>query len=251
MEDQKSEIVRKPQSEEGQTTSGNRTITPLIPFDLKKWKEFEQVATKIKESEAFPPTIDNIPKIMMAMQKGFEMGMGPMESLDAFYYVNGRLTIFGEAGAKMIKRHGYHIQVPERTDERCTIRLISPDEKYYHEQSFTIQEARKARLVPKPGSKNDGISNWSRYPRDMLFWKALARARKAFCPEVLSGTPFKEDLEDDLKLQTQWEKEQKQIDKELEEKRAAKNVLNPVIIKKISPSTPKKDAIPIQKQIQK
>jgi hypothetical protein len=52
---------------------------------------------------------------------------------------------------------------------------------------FTMQDARKAGLI-KPGS------GWEKFPRAMLFSKAMSQGARAVCPEVIGGVYTFEDF---------------------------------------------------------
>lgn len=153
------------------------------------WAQINEMAAKLSASGALPPSIKNGAQLGMVFLAGFEAGMTPMESVQSFYIVNGRVTIFGDAVPRQLKRAGYKVTWNVVSAEEASVTITAPDGQTYTE-SFTIEEAKQAGLLSK--------DNWIKYPKDMLRWKCLGRAVRFFCPEVLFGTYIKEDIEAEI-----------------------------------------------------
>jgi hypothetical protein len=149
--------------------------------------QIEQVSSKLIESKALPSSILNGAQLTMVLMAGYEAGMKPMESINAYYIINGRLTIYGDASIRQLRRADYKIKWDESTDKTATVTLSKGSES--HTETYTIEEATKAGLLSK--------IPWKNHPKDMLRWKCVARAIRFFCPEVLGGVQyFKEEAED-------------------------------------------------------
>ena len=97
----------------------------------------------------------------------------------------GRPTIYWEVAISLMKRAGYKIKWVEVSDSKVVVEVSKNGET--HTETYTIEQAKKANLV-KPSSP------WTLYPENMLRHKALANARRFFCPEVLSGTYTAEEF---------------------------------------------------------
>lgn len=78
----------------------------------------------------------------------------------------------------------------------CVVRTQKKGSPFINEFVFTMDEAKKAGIVRNV---------WSTYPKDMLRWKALARAYRSTYPAALNGVMMAEDLRDD------WESESKDV----------------------------------------
>lgn len=173
------------------------------------WKQVEEVTARLQKSGALPSSITNGAQLSMVFLAGYEAGMRPMESLNAFYIVNGKLTIYGDALIRQLKRNGYRVKWVESTNEKATVRLTAPrpvqpvyvknadgdiievsqEEPDTCDETYTIEDAKLAGLA--------GKGTWSKFPKDMLRWKAIGRAVRFFCPEVLGGVSHtKEEAED-------------------------------------------------------
>lgn len=152
-------------------------------------EQIKELTKDLVDSKALPATITNGAQLMMVLLAGFEAGMTPMESINGYYIVNGRVTIWGSAVLTQLKRAKYGLRWVESNDKTCTVEITTPDGKDKHTETFTFEEAVKAGLT--------GKDPWKKYPRNMLRWKALGNGVRFFCPEVLGGYYIKEEVDDD------------------------------------------------------
>ncbi|KKN28539.1 hypothetical protein LCGC14_0853060 [marine sediment metagenome] len=131
---------------------------------------------RIKKGEA-------VAKMLM----GAEMGVSAVTSLQLIDVVKGRLRPRSQLIAAMIrgsKRYDYEI---EKSDEReCIIKFFDHGKLGYTSR-FTIDDAKRAGLM-----KPDGA--WFKWPKEMLFARALSAGATKFCPELLGGyQPLEEE----------------------------------------------------------
>ena len=112
---------------------------------------------------------------------GQELGLGPIASMTGIYIVKGKVTLSANAMASVIKNSGrYDYRVTEHNDTICTV-------EYYEQgkrigiSSFSMQDAQRAGLA--------GGDNWKKYPRNMLFARAMSNGAKWFCADVFAGSP--------------------------------------------------------------
>lgn len=152
-------------------------------------QQIEYFANKLKDSQALPNTITNGAQLMMVLLAGFEAGMSPMESINSYYIVNGKLTMWGDAVIRQLRRNTYTVKWIETTDKKAVVE-IHKDGKLIGDGSFTIEQAATAGLA--------GKDVWKKYPEDQLRWKAISRAIRFHCPEVLGGVYITEDIKEDI-----------------------------------------------------
>lgn len=152
----------------------------------EKWTAIMQISEELSKSKALPSCIQNPAQLTMVLLAGKESGMGVMESLNAYYIVNGKVTIYGQATLVQLKRAGYRVKWGECSDKSATVTIISPDGSD-NSETFTMAEAVKGGQT--------GKQVWQQHAKSMLRWKALAANIRFFCPEVLYGHYLKEDLE--------------------------------------------------------
>lgn len=160
----------------------------IVPFiDKDQLATMREFVDYLKTNSALPAN-ENAGQVMMKLQAAKDMGLTPTQALTGIAFVNGKLAVFGAAAASLMVKHGYNLSWGECTDKVATLK-VSKEGRGEHPETFTIEDARKAGLAGKPGP-------WTLYTRDMLRWKALARARNFFCPEVGGGLPIKEDYQE-------------------------------------------------------
>lgn len=113
---------------------------------------------------------------------GRELGFSPVVSMMGIHVIEGKPALSANLMGAMVKRSGkYDYRVTKLTDVECTLDFTQ-DGQPVGQSSFTMQDAQKARVI------RDG-SGWTKYPRNMLFARALSNGVKLFCPE-LSACPI-------------------------------------------------------------
>jgi len=109
---------------------------------------------------------------------GQELGVGPFTSMTGVYIIQGRPALSANIMAAAVKRSGrYNFRVIELTDTRCEIAFFENGQECGR-STFTADEARKA-----------GTKNMDKYPRNMLYARAISNGVRWFCPDVLGGSP--------------------------------------------------------------
>jgi hypothetical protein len=131
-------------------------------------------------------------KIML----GREFGLGPAESMRSVYVVNGKPAFEAAWIAGRIKSSGkYDYKILEHDDERCVLRffqdgkpitgIMGPNNKPIPDVSFTMADARKADILKNP--------NYQKYPRNMLFARALTNGARFHTPDIFNGPIYTPD----------------------------------------------------------
>lgn len=112
---------------------------------------------------------------------GAELGFGPVASMTGVNIIKGRVTLSANLMAAAIKRHpNYTYRITEHTAERCAISFIESGE-VVGESSFSMDDAKAAGLASG--------ENYKKYPKNMLFSRALSNGAKWYCPDVFGGSP--------------------------------------------------------------
>lgn len=108
---------------------------------------------------------------------GHEMGFGPFASMNGIHIIQGRPAIGANLMAAAVKRSGrYNYRVLEMTDAACEIAFYDGAQECGRSR-FTIEDARKAQT-----------KNLDKYPRNMLFARAMSNGVKWYCPDVFNGS---------------------------------------------------------------
>lgn len=120
---------------------------------------------------------------MTKVLAGREMGFGPVTSLKNIHFVDGGIEIGGQLIASKIRQsEKYDYRIDEHTDEKCTVTITDTDGGEIGSVTWDIDRAKQAGLTDK--------HNWKKYPRNMLFNRAISDARRFHCPDVMDVGPY-------------------------------------------------------------
>lgn len=120
---------------------------------------------------------------------GRELGIGPMAAMRGIHLIKGSVRLSAELVATLIKRSGRYDFRAEVGDDHATVTVFDRGEALAP-VTFTLEDAKRAGLVA-------GDGNWRRYPGDMCFTKAVIRAARRHCPEVIGGAVYMDDGDHD------------------------------------------------------
>lgn len=147
------------------------------------------VAFKVAEAFAQSGMFKDARQASQAFAKivaGQELGLGPAASMAGIHTIEGKMSPSSNLVATLIIRSGvYRFRVVEETKDRCVLRFLFRERDGWEEigtSEFTHEEARAAELLEK--------ANWRKYPKDMLFARALMRGARRYCADVFGGQPI-------------------------------------------------------------
>lgn len=114
---------------------------------------------------------------------GQEIGFGPIAAMTGINIIKGKVAPSANILAAAVKRsEKYDYIVNAHDDEQCVITFWqhSPtgEKAEIGISSFTKKDAIQAGLT-------DG--NWKKYPRNMMFARAMSNGARWFCPDILGG----------------------------------------------------------------
>ena len=143
------------------------------------------------------PKGDNPQAVMVKMQAGMELGMTPIQSMQSFVVVNGRLTMYGEAALGKIRASGVfdHLVIGNDGEGDARFGFVEfkrRDMASVERVTFTWAEAKKAGL-----SNKDTYKSWG---DDMLVWRAVGRFSKRYASDVLRGFAVAVVIRDHVEL---------------------------------------------------
>ena len=116
---------------------------------------------------------------------GQELGFGPIASMTGIYIVKGRVTLSANLMAAAIKRHpAYTFRVKEHNAEVCTIDFLE-DGEVIGTSSFSMDDAKAAGLASS--------ETYKKFPKNMLYARALSNGAKWYCPDVFGGAIYTPD----------------------------------------------------------
>lgn len=144
----------------------------------------ETLGNILARSGFFADTRDAAQAIVKVLA-GQELGFGPVASMTGVYIVKGKVALSANLMSAAVKRSGrYNYRVRTLTDTECLIEFTENGQAI-GVSHFTMQDAAKAGL--------SSSENWKRYPRNMLFARALSNGVKWYCPDVTGGPVYTPD----------------------------------------------------------
>ena len=118
----------------------------------------------------------------MIMAYGLELNISPIASLQNINVIEGKLSMGGSMIAALIKGSGkYNYRQIEVSDKQAKIMFFEDGEEVGN-VSYTMEEARRAGLANK--------FNWKKNTKDMLWWRAMSRGARRFCPDIFNGSIY-------------------------------------------------------------
>lgn len=116
---------------------------------------------------------------------GQELGISPAASMSGIHIISGKPILSATALAGLIKarRPGYDYKVLELTDDVCRLEFYESG-AVVGLSEFSLKDAKNAELV---GGKN---VNWKKYPKNMLFARAISNGARLYCPDIFVGSPI-------------------------------------------------------------
>jgi hypothetical protein len=122
---------------------------------------------------------------------GREIGLSPMVALSVITFINGVPVLVGKGALAMVRAAGHRIWESEeskRNGTRATWYGQRRGEDYIFEQSFSMEDARRAHLLGRQGP-------WTEYPRIMCGWRAIGYLGRLAFSDVLLGLSIFEDVQ--------------------------------------------------------
>jgi hypothetical protein len=114
---------------------------------------------------------------------GRELGFGAIASMTGVNVIKGRVGLSANLMAAAVKRSGkytYRVRVMDNT--LCEIEFFERVDGKWESigvSPFTLEDAKKA-----------GTQNLDKFPRNMLFARALSNGVRWFCPDVTGGPVY-------------------------------------------------------------
>jgi len=123
---------------------------------------------------------------VVKIMAGRELGLPPLFSMTRIYMVKGQVALSATAMAALIKASGrYDYRIVRLTSKEAVIDMYDSGQAVYR-STFTIDDAKAAGVA--------GGDNYRRFPRNMLFARALSNGARFVCPHILAGVYVREEL---------------------------------------------------------
>lgn len=136
------------------------------------------MAKTFAESGMFTDTKD-MEKAFVKIQAGQEIGVAPFQAMTGIHIIQGKPTVGAGIMASKVKGSGkYDYRVLQQDESACVLEFFQGKESL-GKSSFTIEDAKKA-----------GTQNITKFPRNMLFARAISNGIKWYTPDVFLGPVY-------------------------------------------------------------
>lgn len=175
-------------------------VRAIIPRTLGEVENFCEV---LERAEVVPATYAGMPQakrrgaMMVAIMKGLELGMPPLQALQNIYVVNGIPTLYGDALPAFVLRHGAITRIEEGwenegADNESAVVTVWRNGEQMPPRRFSLRDAQAQGLLAKKGP-------WQHSRRRMMMIRARSYAFRDFAADALMGVGVKEEQEDILR----------------------------------------------------
>lgn len=125
--------------------------------------------------------IKSAQQAVVKIMAGAEMGISPFAAMSGIHIIQGKPTIGAGLMAARVKGFGkYDYKVIEHSEKICSIEYFEkPGMKSLGVSTFTIEDAKKA-----------GTKNLDRFPKNMLFARAMSNGVKWYTPDIYESPVY-------------------------------------------------------------
>jgi hypothetical protein len=155
--------------------------------------EIMNIGKAFAESGMFPD-IKSAAQAVVKIQAGAEMGIPPFAAMSGIHIIQGKPTIGAGLMAANVKASGkYDYEVLQHSEKVCSIEFF---QKYINPSSLALAAnplAKKSLGVSTftyEDAKKAGTKNLDKFPKNMLFARAISNGVKFYCPDVFSGPVY-------------------------------------------------------------
>ncbi len=170
-------------------------------IQIRSLADLAQFSKMIFDSGMAPKGFKTPQSVAVAVQKGLEHGLLPLQALQSVYVVNSMPAWTGKAALGLVLSSGlmvpgsYRSWIEGEGDKMvawCESRRVGGA---LVRTSFSVDDAKTAKLWQKRG-RDQADTPWITFPKRMLSWKVISHHLNDVYPDVLGGMPIAEDVID-------------------------------------------------------
>lgn len=123
--------------------------------------------------------IKSAQQAMVKIMAGAEVGLPAFQSMSGIHIIQGKPVMGAGLIASRVKGSGkYDYRVVQMDEKACSIDFYQGNDKIGN-STFTIEDAKKAQT-----------KNLEKFPKNMLFARAISNGVKWYAPDVFSGPVY-------------------------------------------------------------
>jgi hypothetical protein len=155
--------------------------------------------------------------IFAVVQKAKTLNIHPLDALNGGLWVlQGKVEMSSQLMNQLIRQAGHSITKDSRSDDKiCILHGRRMDTQDTWTESFSIEDAKRAGIYRE-------ASSWGKYPKDMLFARALSRLARQLFPDVIKGCYVEGEIRDAVPLNAtvKYEEPKKPVEEPIDQDRA-------------------------------
>jgi hypothetical protein len=148
---------------------------PAAPVN---WSQEIEGARMLLKSGLLPQGIKTPEAALFIILTGKDLGLSPVQSLRSIHTIQGKIEVAADAQLGLFHRSGGKSHWRALTNEQAVLELHAPWLTEPHVESFTLEDAKRAKL---------GGDNWAKYPKAMLRSRAITAGLKSIGFDPTAG----------------------------------------------------------------
>lgn len=179
----------------GQRVSDEMRLQGANYYNPIVWSGMIKLAKTLIDAKAVPDGLDTEAKVLVALEAGREIGISPINALNSFYIVKGKVSIYGDTAIALVLRDGHQVDWGVCDAKEANVAITRGDNGKKMEAKFTYADAERKGLTKYDNGKINIF--WTKYPENMLKFKAFGSIARFIVADSLRGMSIKEELEGD------------------------------------------------------
>ncbi len=180
----------------------DRETGEVVPAEVERYRGYDPVDVSLDEvgkigrvfaQSGYFKDARDAAQCITKILAGRELGIGPFQSVAQFHVVEGKPVMSAGLVAAMVKRsRRYDYRVTTSTDNECVLdwyERVDGKWEMVGQSSFNEADRERAKLKLE-GPK--GLSGWGKYPKAMLFARALTAGARMYAPDCFGGSIYAE-----------------------------------------------------------
>jgi hypothetical protein len=135
-------------------------------------------AKMLLKSGLLPQSLRSPEAALFVILTGRDLGLSPVQSLRSIHVIQGKIEVAADAQLGLFHRSGGKSHWKALTNEQAVLELHAPWLTEPHVESFTLEDAKRAKL---------GGDNWQKYPKAMLRSRAITAGLKSIGFDPTAG----------------------------------------------------------------
>lgn len=163
--------------------SNELTIRPNAGITIRNVDELARIADMMAKSGYFTDA-RSAAQAGVKIMAGQGWGIQPFDAMTGIHIIEGKPSVGAGLMAARVKGSGrYDYRVRDMSDKECRIEFFEGGESI-GVSAFTIEDAKAAGVAFK--TSKGYPTSWAKFPRNMLFARAMSNGVRWYCPDVFS-----------------------------------------------------------------